>query len=668
MTETWRAENAVWLLTRLERLRLRIQRQVTTESEPALDESIRVLGNRLDLLEEQMAAGSGRPALRVLSTVAGLSPEEEELLLVAAAPALDGSFARDCAELHQDGRRDHATPQLALELVFPEPTRRLVAADHLMPHGTLRLLRLVELADEDDEPLLLRRLSVDDRMADYLRGVNRPDAALEPFLQPLHSTGDSTHAESLSERVVELLQQDTAHWPTVNLIGAPDAGSEAVVDRVCAALGLRPWLLDLERLSHLEPRERTALLSRLARETLLGWLALVVDTGTARGDAGQARAIGQLVDELACPLFLLSQDRWPTESREVRVVHLTRPSVGEQRTLWRAALDLHPHTVNGEIESIVHQFDFGPGTISQVVARAAYDTAEPITGELLWDACRGETAGALDDVAQRIEPCFGWDDIVVADLVRGQLHKLASQVQHRSTVYEDWGFGERLSRGRGITALFAGPSGTGKTMAAEILAAHLRLDLHRVDLAGVVSKYVGETEKNLRRIFDTAERTGTILLFDEADALFGSRTEVRDSHDRYANLEINYLLQRMEDYTGLAILATNRRTALDTAFLRRLRFVVEFAFPGPDHRRRIWERAFPAAAALDEVDPGLLSRMEITGGNIRSIAVNAAFLAADDRSSIGMEHLMRAAAREYAKLSKPVSAVEFGDWVDVMAR
>lgn len=668
MTDTWRSENATWLLARLEHLRLRMQRQAAAGSVTSLDESIQVLGHRLDLLEEQMAAGSGRPALRALSTLAGLALEQEELVLLAAAPALDGRFARDCAELHQDGRKDYMTAQLALELMFPEPARRLLAADHLMPHGPLRQLGLVELADDEAEPLLLRRLTVDDRMADFLRGVNRPDGALGPFLQPLRSTADGTHAESLSSRVAQFLEQDVEHWPTVNLVGAPDAGSDAFVARVCATLGLRPWLFDLERFTLEDPRERATLLSRLGREALLGRLALVVDTSTALGDADQARAIDQLVDELPAPVFMVSHDRWPTVSRDVHVVHLTRPSVGEQRALWRAALDRHPHTVNGEIESIVHQFDFGPATISQVVSRAAYDTDRPITGEHLWDACRGETAGALDDVAQRIEPCFDWEDIIVPDLVRGQLREIASQVRHRSTVYEEWGFGGRLSRGRGITALFAGPSGTGKTMAAEILAAHLRLDLHRVDLAGVVSKYVGETEKNLRRIFDTAERTGTILLFDEADALFGSRTEVRDSHDRYANLEINYLLQRMEDYTGLGILATNRRAALDTAFLRRLRFVVEFPFPGPDHRRRIWERVFPSAAALDEVDPGLLSRMEITGGNIRSIAVNAAFLAAHDRSSIAMEHLMKAAAREYAKLDKPVSAVEFGDWVDVMAR
>jgi SpoVK/Ycf46/Vps4 family AAA+-type ATPase len=249
---------------------------------------------------------------------------------------------------------------------------------------------------------------------------------------------------------------------------------------------------------------------------------------------------------------------------------------------------------------------------------------------------------------------------VVGDDIRAQLVELASQVDQRSRVYEAWGFGAQLGRGRGITALFAGPSGTGKTMAAEILAAHLELDLYRIDLAGVVSKYVGETEKNLRRVFAAAERSGAILFFDEADALFGTRTDGHDSHDRYANLEINYLLQRMEDYAGLAILATNRRGALDPAFLRRLRFVIEFPFPGIDDRRRMWEGVFPAAAELAELDLAFLANLEITGGNIRAIAVNAAFLAAAAHEPIGMTHLARAAAREYIKLSRPVSAAEFG--------
>jgi SpoVK/Ycf46/Vps4 family AAA+-type ATPase len=219
-------------------------------------------------------------------------------------------------------------------------------------------------------------------------------------------------------------------------------------------------------------------------------------------------------------------------------------------------------------------------------------------------------------------------------------------------VYEHWGFGARLTRGRGVTALFAGPSGTGKTMAAEVLASELHLDLHRIDLAGVVNKYIGETEKNLRRVFDAAEAGGAILFFDEADALFGRRSEVRDSHDRFANIEIDYLLQRMESYSGLAVLATNRRTALDRAFLRRLRFLLDFPFPATDDRLRIWQKVLPVAAPLDGIDYAALARLELAGGSIQNIAVNAAFLAAGASTPLTMSHLEHAASREYAKLDK----------------
>jgi SpoVK/Ycf46/Vps4 family AAA+-type ATPase len=248
------------------------------------------------------------------------------------------------------------------------------------------------------------------------------------------------------------------------------------------------------------------------------------------------------------------------------------------------------------------------------------------------------------------------------------LREIAAQVSRRGHVYERWGFGERLSRGKGIAALFAGPSGTGKTMAAEVLAKHLNLDLYRVDLAGVVSKYIGETEKNLRQVFDAAEESGAILFFDEADALFGKRSEVRDSHDRFANIEINYLLQRMEDYRGLAILATNMKSLLDQAFLRRLRFLVDFPFPSAADRMRIWRGIFPAKAETTGVDYAFLSRLEIAGGNIKNIAMNAAFLAASHDQPIGMQHVLSAARREYMKIDKLVLESEFGRYYGAVYR
>jgi SpoVK/Ycf46/Vps4 family AAA+-type ATPase len=235
-------------------------------------------------------------------------------------------------------------------------------------------------------------------------------------------------------------------------------------------------------------------------------------------------------------------------------------------------------------------------------------------------------------------------------------------VRRAHTVYETWGFARKGSRGLGISALFAGASGTGKTMAAEVLANELRLDVYRIDLAQVVSKYIGETEKNLRRIFDAAEQSGAILLFDEADALFGKRSEVKDSHDRYANIEVSYLLQRMEDYRGLAVLTTNMKTALDQAFLRRIRFLIQFPFPDAAQRAEIWRRIFPTETPTQDLEHALLARLNIAGGNIRSIALNAAFRAADDGTPVRMAHLRHAAQNEYAKLEKPLTSSELAGW------
>jgi SpoVK/Ycf46/Vps4 family AAA+-type ATPase len=242
------------------------------------------------------------------------------------------------------------------------------------------------------------------------------------------------------------------------------------------------------------------------------------------------------------------------------------------------------------------------------------------------------------------------------------LQEIALQMRNRAKVYESWGFAGKSARGLGISALFAGASGTGKTMAAEVLANELAVDLYRIDLSQVVSKYIGETEKNLRRVFDAAEEGGAILLFDEADALFGKRSEVRDSHDRYANIEVSYLLQRMEAYRGLAILTTNMKNALDPAFLRRLRFIVQFPFPDATQRAEIWRRIFPHETPTEDLDLTKLARLNVAGGNIRNIALNAAFLAADAGEAVRMRHLLKAAGAEYTKLERPLTEAEIGGW------
>jgi SpoVK/Ycf46/Vps4 family AAA+-type ATPase len=319
---------------------------------------------------------------------------------------------------------------------------------------------------------------------------------------------------------------------------------------------------------------------------------------------------------------------------------------------------------DGNVDVLVSQFDLNERSIRAACAEIlGRKGSSSDLNKMVWDACRVQARAHLCDLAQRIEPAATWDELVLPAMQAHTLREIAVHVRQRSKVYEEWGFAARCSRGLGISALFAGASGTGKTMAAEVLANELHLDLFRIDLSQVVSKYIGETEKNLRRVFHAAEEGGAILLFDEADALFGKRSEVKDSHDRYANIEISYLLQRMEAYRGLAILTTNMKSALDTAFLRRIRFVVQFPFPDASQRKEIWRRIFPSDTPIEGLDMNKLARLNVTGGNIRNIALHAAFLAADAGEQVRMQHLLRAARSEYAKLDKPLTENESRGWI-----
>jgi SpoVK/Ycf46/Vps4 family AAA+-type ATPase len=343
-----------------------------------------------------------------------------------------------------------------------------------------------------------------------------------------------------------------------------------------------------------------------------------------------------------------------------------RPTPEEQRGLWHSVLGAAAPHLNGQVDAVVSQFHLsmhGMRAASAAVLASLAQRQTETPGPLLWEACRMQARPRLDDLAQRLEPVATWDDLVLPEAQQQVLVEIRVHVQQRTRVYERWGFAAKGSRGLGISALFAGQSGTGKTMAAEVLANDLRLDLYRIDLSQVVSKYIGETEKNLRRVFDAAEEGGAVLLFDEADALFGKRSEVKDSHDRYANIEVSYLLQRMEAYGGLAILTTNMKSALDTAFLRRIRFVVQFPFPDVAQRAEIWRRIFPPDTPTTGLDIGKLARLNVAGGSIRNIALHAAFLAAEGEEPVCMWHLLHAARREYAKLEKPLTDAEIGGWI-----
>ncbi len=643
----------------------------------ALSESIAQITAELDGQRMSWDDAGTTPALEKVVRRFGLTPFERQTILLCLAPELDPAFERLYAYVQDDVTRKYPTPHLALTL-FSEDGSPLASEADCDPgwaaHDRLGLeapLRRFELIHLDPPPTppgtsLSRPLSLDARMVDYLRGVNRLDERVMGLLRPVAPSFLAPSHQHLVEALAR--SQNPGERPPLplNLVGPRGAGKREVAAALCDRLGFPLYLLVAQKLPT-PPSERQDILRLLNREMILMHSALFLESKETGGSETPAfEAMSDVIEHLSTFFILDTEDRWPTQ-RGIEVVPVAKPNAGAQRILWQQALSSLPGRFNDELDALVEQFDLSPTAMAQAIALAKSQSSaanaegvSELTADSLWEACRAVAGKGMEGLAQRVPPCYTWEDIVLQEDVLGQLREIAAQVAHRFQVYETWGFGAKLARGRGISALFAGPSGTGKTMAAEILANHLKLDLFRIDLAGVVSKYIGETEKNLRRVFDAAEQGGAILFFDEADALFGKRSEVKDSHDRYANIEINYLLQRMEEYRGLAVLATNRKSALDRAFLRRLRFLVDFPSPDANSRRKIWERVFPPEAALEGLDLDAMARLEIPGGNIKNIAINAAFLAAGGKTPIGMAHIMRAARQEYAKIGKLPTSAEFG--------
>lgn len=595
-------------------------------------------------------------ALETVSRTFGLSPFERAVLLLCAGMELDSRFADCCARAQGDPRR--AAPTFALALAaLPDAHWSALA-----PEAPLRRWRLIEAGP--GERLVSRPLAIDERVLHYLAGAPQyVDDRLRGFVDPISFGG----LEELADSHVELAREVAGRWsrdagiesrPVLHLVGVDPHTNRGVAAAACAHLGLQLHALRAEDIPA-APAEREALARLWEREAVLSESALLIDLENAPDETCfRAQAFVRHVYGL---FFITSRDGKPWPGWRVVRFDVERPSGPEQEALWRRALGPAAERLNGEVEAVVAQFNLGPRAIRTVSADLLNASAGP-SGEVvsgrLWQACRAQARVGLDGLAQRIVPGASRDDLVLPEAQHEMLREIALHLRHRTTVYDRWGFRAKSGRGLGIAALFAGPSGTGKTLAAEVVANELELDLYRIDLSAVVSKYIGETEKNLRRVFDAAEECGAVLLFDEADALFGKRSEVKDSHDRHANVEISYLLQRMEEYRGLAVLTTNRKDDLDPAFLRRIRFVVQFPYPDAAQRAEIWAKMIPAGLACDGVDVARLARLNLTGGNIRSLALGAAFRAADAGEPLRMEHLARAARTEYAKLGKPFGADE----------
>jgi SpoVK/Ycf46/Vps4 family AAA+-type ATPase len=625
------------------------------------DINAELANRRLKLTED------GRiPALEALARLFSLNSLERDLLLLCFAIDDDPGFALLAAYVQDNVNLRYATPDLVFSVLCQTAQKKSWAREVLLASAPLRRFRLLVAGDAGaTTSRSMQALGIDERISDYLRGINRFDDRVVHLLRPvLSEVVVGSHCELIDQLCHWAESAAGQAWPPFHFSGPKGAGKRAVAAEFCTRFGVQLYALDVTRLP-LQDAERHELMHLMERETAISRVATYIDLSEIDlSDRVLAGSVRDWVEHAGGMVFVASRERYQFQ-RQVNHVSVARLDSAAQKQIWSVSLAGMTNSVDGEVDALVQQFQMGPGAILNAVASAVQRAHRregdfKLLPEDLWQTCREQVGWQLGSLAQPLTPCYCWDDIVVPDDLLRQLHEIADQVATRSEVYDRWGFGSRLTRGRGISALFSGPSGTGKTMAAEILANHLELDLYRIDLAGVVSKYIGETEKNLRNVFDAAEESGAILFFDEADALFGKRTEVRDSHDRYANIEVNYLLQRMEDYRGLAILCTNRRSALDRAFLRRLRFLVEFPFPDGEKRRQIWSKVFPVDTPVLDLNLDELARLEITGGNIHNIALNAAFLAAHECASIQMLHLRRAARREYAKIDKLLTEAEFG--------
>ncbi len=651
---------------------------VPLEHQSALDELRRRNARR----GEQSVHRGVELRLERLEQIFGLDAFEIDAVLVCLAVEMDLRYEKLYAYLQDDVTKKRPSVGLVLNLLAPTIEAGFDARRYFSAEAALYRHHLLTLFDDPAQPhppLLARSLGVDPRIVQYLLNSDALDErirSLSTLIDPDEASTGPCVDEATRRRLVRLIQSTAAvRRVIVHLRGPYGVGRHRMAAAVCHDVGLRLLSADTAQLPH-DTESGPTVVELVQREARLqGAAVLWKNFDTLLGEDRKPR-LASFVDALkARPTvtFLAGEARWePNEAlRATCLVNLElgRPPWTERRAFWSAALEGHDVDADVDLGALTTTFKFTGGQIHDAAAMAV--TLARLRGSErarlgaadLYEACRFQSNQRLSALARKIVPRYQWNDIILPGDRVERLREICNHMKYRERVHGEWGFDRKLSLGKGLGVLFSGPSGTGKTMAAEIIASTLGLELYKVDLSVVVSKYIGDTEKNLSRIFTEAETSNAILFFDEADALFGKRSGVKDSHDRYANIEIGYLLQRMEEYDGVVILATNLRKNMDEAFVRRLQFTVEFPFPDEEDRRRIWKGVWPDDTPRDpalDID-FMARRFEIAGGSIRNIALAAAFLAADDGNVVTMSHLMHATKREFQKMGKVVTEGQFRD-------
>jgi SpoVK/Ycf46/Vps4 family AAA+-type ATPase len=623
-----------------------------------------------------------------------LNPFEQDVLLVCLAPELDVRYEKIFAYLQDDVTKKAPSVNLILDLLCNTPKERTDARTCFFNQSPLLKFQLVQFSDDSQSrPLISRCLKLDDRIVNFLLEQDVMDSELVSFAKiiiPARDWSSVLMEHGLRERLSRLTEEFFNGKERTNLIfylkGPYGAGKKLTAEAFCQQMNLPLLIVDInDRLAEESQPHPGKIVRRLFRETLLQPAVLYIehfDRLFADNPRGvQIRnAIVRAVEEFSFITFLAGENSWHPlpglQDHPVIKIELPIPSFQSRKQLWEISLNSGcPLSSDVNIDEIANTFRFTGGQIRDASAeardiamtRGSFDKYGITTGDL-YRGCHAQSNQKLSKMARKVVPQYTWADIILPRDEFQQLEEICNYVRYRHMVYGEWGFGRKHSRGRGLNILFSGPTGTGKTMAAEIIANELKLDFYKIDLSCVVSKYIGETEKNLSAIFKEAETANAVLFFDEADALFGKRSEVKDAHDRYANIEINYLLQKMEEHEGIVILATNFRSNIDEAFTRRMHFYLDFPFPDQKYRLDIWQKIFPAETPRNtDIDYEFLAkRFAISGGSIKNIAVNSAFLAADNSKSIHMEHIIHAAKREYQKLGKICTQSEFGKYYNLI--
>lgn len=619
------------------------------------DSEIRAAASR-----EPLASG---PRFDDLAARYKLSSVEADALLLAAAPELDLRYERIFAYLQDDVNRRRPSIDLTVAVLGASGAERFRTGAIFGVTAPLRRHALVRLSGDDSVPWPRRELVADSRIVAFLAGDDSLDERLTGFVTSCR-TGNS---RPVDQGLLRLLRNamETAAPLRVCLRGSDEQEKRLAVVACVARLGIELLIADISAASK-APGDLASALRNLIREAGLRNAALLLEGVDALAEDAQEIFWNALAEYAGAAM--IATNRVVRAGRNHLNGAITIPVEAPQWAVRRAAWKrfLHSHGSRPRpalLDSLAESFLFGVARIEDVAetaAKVAEYRGEPLRGEHAFEAARMSTGHELAAVTNRVTAIHGWEDIVLPDDALASLREICARVERRRRVLEQWGFESKLSGGKGVNALLHGHSGTGKTMAAEVVARELHLDLYKIDLAGVVSKYIGETEKNLDRIFTAASSANAILFFDEADALFGKRSEVRDSHDRYANLEISYLLQKMEQYEGVSILATNLRQNLDDAFLRRLTFSIAFPFPDEESRRKIWERIWPkrTPVAADVDAAWLASRFLLSGGNIRNVALAAAFYAVEDGGAVTLHHVLLAVRAEFRKMGKMLTEAE----------